>query len=46
MRVQFEMSKKANNKIAADGYCVYTLVSLQNGRAQDISPDIAAKYSV
>ena len=46
VRVQFEIAKKSNNKIAADGYCVYTLVSLQNGRARDISADIAAKYSI
>ena len=44
--VQFEIAKKANNKIAADGYCVYTLVSLQTGRAQPIPPAIAARYSV
>jgi acyl-CoA thioester hydrolase len=46
VKVQFEIAKKTNNKIAADGYCVYTLVSLQNGRAQPIPPEIAAKYSV
>jgi acyl-CoA thioester hydrolase len=46
VKVQFEIAKKTNNKIAADGYCVYTLVSLQNGRAQPIPLEIAAKYSV
>jgi acyl-CoA thioester hydrolase len=46
VKVQFEIAKQANNKIAADGYCVYTLVSLQTGRAQDIPLDVAAKYSV
>jgi acyl-CoA thioester hydrolase len=44
--VQFEIAKKANNKIAADGYCVYTLVNLQTGRAQNIPVEIGAKYSV
>ena len=46
VRVQFEISKKANNKIAADGYCVYTLISVANGRAQNIPPEITAKYSI
>jgi acyl-CoA thioester hydrolase/thioesterase-3 len=46
VRVQFEITKKANNKLAADGYCVYTLVSLQSGRAHKIPESIAAKYSI
>jgi acyl-CoA thioester hydrolase/thioesterase-3 len=46
VRVQFEITKKSNNKLAADGYCVYTLVSLQSGRAQKIPDAIATKYSV
>ncbi len=46
VRVQFEISKKANNKLAADGYCVYTLVSLQTGRALKLPEAIVAKYSV
>ena len=46
VRVQFEISKKANHKLSADGYSVYTLVSLQTGRAQKIPEAIVAKYSV
>ena len=46
VRVQYELSRKANGKTAACGYCVYTLVSLQTGRAQTIPEDIAAKYSI
>lgn len=46
VRVQFEISKKANGKISADGYCVYTLVSTETGRAQSIPPDVREKYSV
>ena len=46
VRVQYEISKKANGKTAACGYCVYTLVSLQTGRAQAIPEDITAKYSI
>lgn len=46
VRVQFEIAKKANGKTAADGYCVYTLVSTQSGRAQSIPTDVLAKYTV
>jgi len=46
VRVQYEISRKANGKTAACGYCVYTLVSIQTGRAQAIPEDITAKYSV
>ena len=46
VRVQFEITRKANNKLSADGYSVYTLVSLQTGRAQKIPDGIVAKYSV
>jgi acyl-CoA thioesterase FadM len=44
--VDYEISKRANGKIAASGYCVYTLVNIENGRAQNIPEDIAAKYSI
>ncbi|MGZ8939547.1 MAG: acyl-CoA thioesterase [Limisphaerales bacterium] len=46
VRVRFEITKKANNKIAADGYCFYTLVTVQTGRAQSIPAEVAAKYSI
>jgi acyl-CoA thioester hydrolase/thioesterase-3 len=46
VRVQFEIARKSNGKLSADGYCIYTLVSLQTGRAQRIPPEITAKYSV
>jgi acyl-CoA thioester hydrolase len=46
VRVDYEISKRANGKIAASGYCVYTLVNIENGRAQNIPEDIAAKYSI
>ena len=46
VRVQFEISKKANNKIAADGYCVYTLINVATGRAEKIPPEITARYSI
>ena len=46
VRVQFEISKNANQKLSAGGFCVYTLVSLQTGRAQKIPPEVLAKYSI
>ena len=46
VRVQFQITKKPNNKLSADGYCLYTLVNLQTARAQKIPPEIAAKYSI
>ena len=46
VRVQFEITKKANRKISADGYCVYTVVRLQTGRAHPILSEIADKYSI
>ena len=46
VRVEYEICKKANGKVAASGYCVYTLVDIDNGRAQKIPDDIAAKYSI
>jgi hypothetical protein len=32
--------------LAADGYCVYTLVNSRTGRAEAIPEDITAKYSI
>jgi acyl-CoA thioesterase FadM len=46
VRVQFQISKKANHKIAAEGYCVYTLINVLNGRAQNIPQEIKVKYSI
>ena len=46
VRVEYEISKKANGKVAASGFCIYTLVNIENGRAQAIPEDIATKYSI
>ena len=46
VRVQFEITKKTNNKISADGYCVYTLIHSKTGRAEKIPPEIVARYSI
>jgi acyl-CoA thioester hydrolase len=46
VRVQFEIVKSANKKIAANGYCVYTLVDAKTGRAREIPAEILAKYAI
>ena len=44
-KVNFWIIKKENNKIAAEGYLVYTMVSLKNGRPIRIPDSIVEKYS-
>jgi YbgC/YbaW family acyl-CoA thioester hydrolase len=46
VRVNFEIFKKANSKLSADGYCVYTMVKLASGRAEPIPDWIAEKYAL
>jgi acyl-CoA thioester hydrolase len=46
VRVDFEILKKANGKLACDGYCTYTLVDLKTGRAAQIPDWIRAKYAI
>lgn len=46
VKVHFEIQKLANRKLACDGYCTYTMVSLATGRAERIPPWILEKYSV
>lgn len=46
VRVQFEMLRKANGKLVCDGYCDYTMVSGDTGRAQVIPEWIISKYAI
>jgi YbgC/YbaW family acyl-CoA thioester hydrolase len=46
VRVDFIILKKTNGKISADGYCEYTLVKRETGRAEVIPEWIAQKYAV
>jgi acyl-CoA thioester hydrolase/thioesterase-3 len=46
VRVRFEMHRGNPAKLACSGWCDYTLVSLENGRAQAIPGWIAQKYAV
>ena len=45
-KVNFWIVKKENNKIAAQGYLTYTMVSLKNGRPVRIPEEIITKYSI
>jgi acyl-CoA thioester hydrolase/thioesterase-3 len=46
VKVQFEILKQKNNKLACDGWFHYTMVNLKTGRAEIIPDWIVAKYSV
>src|SRR5688500_3740836 len=46
VRVNYEICRKASGKMAASGYCVYTLVNIETGRAEVIPDEIAAKYAI
>lgn len=46
VKVNFWIVKKENNKIAAEGYSVYTLVATSNGRPTRIPEDIIQKYTI
>ena len=46
VKVQFEIRKKKNNKLACDGYFLYTMVNINTGRAEIIPAEIVAKYYV
>jgi acyl-CoA thioester hydrolase/thioesterase-3 len=48
VRVQFEIHRRlgARLKLACDGWCEYTLVSLKTGRSETIPDWIVARYSI
>jgi len=46
VRVDFEILKETNRKVACDGYCLYTMINLKTGRAEPIPDWIAAKYAI
>ncbi|MDX1373365.1 MAG: acyl-CoA thioesterase [Nitrososphaeraceae archaeon] len=45
-KVNFWILKKDNKKTAAEGFFVYTMISLKNGRPVRIPDDIIKKYSI
>ena len=44
--VQFQILKKRNGKLCADGYFDYTMISLATGRGEAIPTWIGEKYAV
>ena len=46
VRVQFQIMRKATGKLCADGFCDYTLIGLETGRAAAIPDWIRAKYAI
>jgi len=44
--VQFELVKKSTRKLSSEGWCHYTLVNRQTGRAEPIPDWIVEKYSI
>lgn len=46
VRVEFQILKKKNHKLASDGYAIYTLVNLSTNRAEKITGAIFAKYAI
>ena len=45
-KVKFWIIKKENEKIAADGYLLYTMISKKTGKPVRIPDEIIKKYSV
>lgn len=45
-KVKFWIVKKENEKVAAEGYLLYTMISLKSGRPVRIPEDIIKRYSV
>lgn len=46
VKVSFKITKKANGKLASEGYCCYTMVNLSTGRGETIPDWIAEKYAI
>ncbi len=46
VEVRFEMTKAESHRPACLGWCVFTLVSLETGRAEVIPADVIEKYAV
>lgn len=44
--VAFSILKQANQKLVAEGWCEYAMITIQTGRATIIPEDIIAAYSI
>lgn len=45
-KVNFWIEKKDNNKIAAEGYLIYTMINIKSGRPSRITEEMAERYSI
>lgn len=45
VEVRFEILKKTGGKLSCSGWCLYTMIKLETGRAEVIPDWIAEKYS-
>ena len=45
-KVNFQIHKKSNGKLSADGYFDYTLINMTTGRAETLPQDVIAMYSI
>src|SRR3989304_7857959 len=45
-KVNFWIVKKENNKVAAEGYLIYTMVSLKPGRPLRIPDEVYKRYTI
>ena len=45
-KVDFQILKKSNGKLCADGYFDYTLINIRTGRAEKLPHDIIEMYSI
>jgi YbgC/YbaW family acyl-CoA thioester hydrolase len=45
-KVDFQILKKSNGKLSADGYFDYTLINMTTGRAEKLPQDVIDMYSI
>jgi len=45
-KVNFWIEKKENNKISAEGYIIYTMISIESGKPVRIPPELAEHYTI
>ncbi len=46
VKIKFKILIKSNEKIAAEGYLLYTMISLRSGRPVRITEEIIKKYTI
>ena len=46
VKVWFEVLRLPDRKLSCDGWCDYTLVNMETGRAHSLPEDVMEKYSI